>query len=127
MSDDDDKISRLPVRHKKPPQEDGRMLKVVDKWTDLEKCHHRALYRNGRFVSVTYLIRDGETEVECGNCGTKLEPMWVLSRLAHEETDFDHKRKVAAEEMRRLHERSRTQCQHCGQMTRISRAKARQA
>lgn len=122
---DDDKITQLPVGFKKPPQEDGRTLKVVDHWTERDKCNHRSLYRSGRFVSVTYLIRDGETEVECGNCGTKLEPMWVLSRLAHEETDFDRKRQIAADEMKRLQDRTRTKCDHCGQMTRISRAKAR--
>lgn len=124
---DDDKVTRLPVGFKKPPQDDARMLKIVDRYAARDVCDHRHVWRGHTSVSVTYLIREGETEVECGNCGTKLEPMWVLSRLAHEETAFDHKRKVAAEEMRRLHERSRTQCQHCGQMTRISRAKARSA
>jgi hypothetical protein len=42
--------------------------------------------------------------------------------LAGEETKWHESFKRYQAEMRRLSERSRTKCQHCGQMTRISHA-----
>ena len=76
-------------------------------------------------VNVTYAIRKGETEVECSNCATKLDPMWVLTQIAHKESHWNRSRERYQEEMQRLNERSRTKCQNCGHITKISRAKAR--
>lgn len=120
---DDEKITRLPVRYKRPPEDEGRVLKVIDNRFDKDQCDHRSRWQNGHIVGVTYQIREGETEVECGACGTRLDPMWVLRMLAYKETEFENKRKIAREEMARLHERSRTKCQHCEKMTKISRGK----
>jgi hypothetical protein len=126
----DDKIKRLPVRFKKPPGEDVRTLKLVDSSRSRGECNHKWFVRssdglNGRMINVTYLIREGETEVECGNCHAKLDPMWVLRRLAGKETQWENAKYRYHEEMQRLSERSITQCDHCGKMTRISRAKAK--
>ena len=118
---DDDKVKRLGVKFKAPPKEDGPMLRIVHSGGRGD-CDHRWTFVDGRMRSVQYLIREGETEVECGNCGTRLDPMFVLKRLAHEETKWLEARATYAEEMKRLGERSRTKCQHCGQMTRISRS-----
>jgi predicted nucleic acid-binding Zn ribbon protein len=111
MSDDDDKVKRLPVRFKKPVVEEGRTLQVVH--YEHDKCRHD--------LKVTYLIREGETEVECSGCGTKLDPMWVLRKLAAHDSQYYRARERYQEEMKRLNERSRTKCEHCGHMTRISR------
>lgn len=116
---DDDKIKTLPIRFKEPPGESDPMLKIVNSFG--KGCDHRHLWKGGRMVSVTYSIREGETEVECGNCGTRLDPMFVLRRLAIEETKFEQNRQRYQDEMRRLSERQRTKCDHCGKMTRISR------
>jgi len=113
---DDDNVKKLPVRFKTPPKEGDAMLKVVSFGED-GKCNH--IWRGSTMSYVQYVIRDGETEVECGECGTKLDPMWVLTRMAREETQWGRTRLHYIEEMRRLNERSRTKCQHCGQMTRI--------
>lgn len=121
--EDDDKIKRLPVRFKEPPNEAGRTLKVVDNRFSRDDCDHR--YQRGTHNLVTYLIRTGETEVECGGCGTRLDPMFVLNLMASAETDWLRTRQLYVEEMARLGERERTKCQHCGQMTRISHAKPR--
>jgi hypothetical protein len=48
--------------------------------------------------------------------------MWVLTKLAHKETGYHETERRYHEEMKRLSERSRTKCEHCGQMTRISRS-----
>lgn len=120
MSEEDDKVRRLNVRFKVPPSADGPMLKVVDGW-DRSTCNHRNYFEGSHPRSVQYLIRDGETEVECGQCGTKLDPMFVLRRLAVEETQWHNTRQRYQKEMKRLDERSRTKCQHCEKITRISR------
>ncbi len=119
---EDDKISRLPVRFKQPPGDEGRTLKVVQSWDD-KKCDHLSGWRK----PITYLIRKGETEVECSGCGMRLDPMFVLNLMANAETDWLRTRQLHLEETKRLAERSRTKCDHCGQMTRISRTKARTA
>jgi hypothetical protein len=115
---DDDKIKPLPVRFKAPPTGET-MLKVVRSRSG--ECDHRWFFAGGQMKTVTYLIREGETEVECGNCNTKLDPMFVLLRLANEETQWARTREAYIEEMRRLSERQRTKCEHCEKMTRISR------
>lgn len=120
---DDDKIRRLPVRFKEPANEAGRTLKIVDNRFSRDECDHT--YQRGSSRRVTYLIRKGETEVECGGCGTRLDPMFVLNLMANAETDWLRTRELYIEEMRRLDGRKATKCQHCGQMTRISRAKAK--
>jgi hypothetical protein len=124
MSDSDDKIKPLPVKFKKPPGDEPPFLKVVHYGGP---CNHQWFWRgdptsaDSRMVNVTYLIREGETEVECSNCGTKLDPMWVLRRMATEETQWLRTRERYMDEMKRLRERSRTKCWHCGKMTEISR------
>jgi hypothetical protein len=126
VSDEDDKVSRLPVRFKQPPGEEGRTLKIVDTRFSRDECDH--VHLNGAWNRrVTYLIRKGETEVECSGCGTKLDPMFVLALMANSETDWLRTRELYVEEMKRLSERKATKCQKCGYMTRISRAKATSA
>lgn len=119
---DDDKVKPLPVRFKR--QDEPRTLQVV---SYDGACDHKKHWVGNDLREVTYKIRDGETEVECGVCGTRLNPMFVLMRIASQETGFTHTRKVYQEEMKRLSERSKTQCNHCGKMTRISRTKPNKA
>jgi ribosomal protein S27E len=104
-----DEIKRLPVRFKKPAIDEGRTLQVV---RPIDKCDH--------VTRVTYAIRPGETEVECSGCGTRLEPMWVLTKLANEDSRYHQAAIRYQEEMKRLRERSRTKCEACGHLTRIS-------
>ena len=123
MSEDDDGVIRLPVRFKNPPSEDALSLVVVHS----EGCNHKWHFVRGKLVHFPFLIREGETEVECGGCGTKLDPMWVLRNLANEENGWKMAQERYLDEMKRLSERSRTECQHCGKMTKISRTKAKTA
>lgn len=116
---DDDKIKPIGVKFKQPPGEDEPKFRVLDRFDG--GCSHNTYYRDGKMREVQYLIRPGEAEVECGQCGAKLDPMWVLNRIASRESEALRLRKIAAQEMARLHERSRTKCRHCGQMTEISR------
>lgn len=119
----DDNITKLPIDFKAPPSEDCPRLKIVDRFD--KGCDHKSVYTNGKFVEITYKIREGEMEVECGNCFQRLEPMWVLKNLANRESGYHRKRKIAQEEMSRLSGRSKTKCRSCGAMTPISKANSK--
>lgn len=126
---DSEVVTRLPVAFRDAPGEDAPCLHVVNSSDSRLGCNHQWAYRNdgsgNRMVSATYRIRQGETEVECGLCSGKLDPMWVLQQLARNESRWLQNRLRAQEEQKRLSERERTKCEHCKQMTRISRAKPR--
>ena len=97
-----------PKRH---VPEDGRCLTLHERF-EPNKCRHEGPYE----VDETLL------EVECGQCRERLSPMWVLVRLATKESQYTRIREACTEEQKRLAERSRTKCHHCGEMTRISRS-----
>jgi hypothetical protein len=70
--------------------------------------------------NAAYIVDETLAEVECGKCGAKLNPIWVLARLATEDRRYLDAQRRYQEEMARLSERERTKCEHCGHMTRIS-------
>jgi ribosomal protein S27AE len=114
MIDDDNGPSDIiPFPKKKRKGDEGKMLEIVryDGGCD----HHRTTFR----------LRDGETELECARCGTKVDPMFVLRELANQESRWFDNRERYQDEMKRLDERKKTECEHCGRMTRISRHKPR--
>jgi len=89
--------------------------KPVPKERFLVVDHMACSHHNG-----PYIIDDTLAEVTCGQCKAKLNPMFVLKQLAHQETRWHTHFKQYQGEMKRLSERSKTKCQHCKQMTRIS-------
>lgn len=111
MQGDDDQLPGnvlvLPVKRKEPPGADAPFLVVES----LGECSHF-----GPFV-----VNEKEDTVTCKQCGTRLNPMYVLKRLAMEETRWHRARSTYQDETKRLKERSRTKCRHCGEMTPISR------
>jgi len=115
MEDDSDNITRLPVKFKNPMPEERA---VLHPWEVMKGggCSH---------FMVQYVVDEALAEVECGKCGAKLNPMWVLSKLASQDRRFEEGQKRYQEEMQRLGERSRTKCFHCGKLTDISRSKTR--
>lgn len=108
---DDSNITKLPVRYRQPP-EDGRTLLGKYDPPHHPTCNH---------LMVEYWVDPAEAEVTCGRCKTKLNPMWVLGQLATDDRRFAENQKAAKAAQERLAERSRTKCDHCGKMTRISR------
>jgi len=112
MTDDpDDNVKRLPVRFKKPVPEDRTLVNPFEVAARF-KCLH---------VMVGYVIDPSAAEVECGGCGEKLNPMWVLGQLVTADRRFAESQARYQDEQKRLAERQRTKCYHCGKMTRISR------
>lgn len=107
MSEEHDNVSKLPVRFKRPAPE-GQVL--LNKWQVHGKspCSHK-----------TFIIDDSLNEVECEQCHAKLNPMWVLARLAAEEGDWRRRSEIAHAIEAKLETRTRCKCDHCGKMTRI--------
>lgn len=80
---------------------------------------------------VTYLAREGECrhiniqvsedldEVDCRDCGRKLNPIWVLRRMAQQETKWSRRRAELLALSEAVDKRVRCKCEHCGEMTRI--------
>lgn len=101
----DDKITRLPVVHRTRDV----ALELVH-YDPKEPCSHKHCH---------YRIREGEAEVECGGCGTRLEAMFVLRQLAIEDSLWKQRQQAAAKTAQEVSQRIRTKCQHCGRMTRI--------
>jgi hypothetical protein len=125
----DDNVKPIPVKFKAPPgDDDAPFLKVIDRMGD--GCNHRYTWVDNpkgsafgtKQVNATYMIREGETEIECGLCHTRLDPMFVLKIMASEENQWSRMRARYLDEMKRLNARSRTRCYHCGKMTEISRS-----
>lgn len=104
MSDD---IKKLPVRNKRG--DDGKLFLVPPPY---EKCKH---YRG------PFEIDEDAGTCTCKECGDTVSPMFVLKRLMNKESQWNRTRGNYLDEMKRLKERSRTKCRHCGQMTPISR------
>ena len=108
MDDVDDNITKLPVRFK--PRDEERTL--LRPWE---------VGKHGGCLHPRFVVDDKLLEVECGVCKEKLSPMWVLVHLATKDMQMKESRKRYVEEMKRLEERSKTKCEHCEKMTRISR------
>ncbi len=58
---------------------------------------------------------------KCKACGGEVSPIFVLEQLMRDESRWNRTRTAYLDEMKRLGERSRTKCEHCEKMTRISR------
>ncbi|TAZ20732.1 hypothetical protein ELH77_19190 [Rhizobium ruizarguesonis] len=112
---DDDNVQPIGVKFKPPPSNERTLTVVRD-----VGCDHKLTFVNGKVVRANYLIREGETEVECGLCGKHLDPMFVLLHLANQETSWIRNRQAYLEEHKRLNSRRRTKCEHCQKITRIS-------
>ena len=100
---DDSKITGIGVGFKKP-KPDEQMLSVVRK----RHCDH------------AYIIDAEASVVTCSKCDLTFNPMSVLVDLVRVESKFMRNAERYRDEMKRLSERTRTKCDSCGKMTRIS-------
>lgn len=107
----DDNVKKLPVRFKEPVPGERTLVRPYEVMKD-GGCSHFLTH---------YIVDEKLAEVECGTCGAKLNPMWVLGQLANMDRRYEEAATRYQEEMKRLSERELTKCRHCGKMTRISR------
>ena len=101
-----DNILKLPATFKEPPGGE-RMLVPVDP----RACDH---------FNATYQVDVRGGKCVCLNCKEEVSPMFVLEQLMKQESRWLQTRAAYQDEMKRLAERSRTKCKHCGQITRVS-------
>lgn len=98
-------VITLPV---KPRDNDNeRVLTQVHSY----QCMHR------RFT-----VDERLGQVECRDCKEKLNPMFALLSLCRQEGRYWELHARYQDELARLAARSKTKCEHCDKMTRISRA-----
>lgn len=99
-------VAVLPVKHKAPPSGDLMLIPPP-----ASKCIH---------FNTSFEVDEDAGKCTCKGCGEEVSPMFVLKRLMQLESRWMRTRSAHQDEMKRLKERSRTKCQHCGKMTRIS-------
>ncbi|MDH0342126.1 hypothetical protein [Chromobacterium haemolyticum] len=80
---------------------------------------HIGFAKPGQCRHLNVRVNEDLAEVTCRDCEAKLNPIWVLSRMAKEETKWAFRRSEFIKTREALAQRSRCKCQHCGQMTRI--------
>lgn len=98
----------LPVQHRQPPAENGPMLQAVPMFS---RCIH---------FNTQFEVDVDAAKCRCLGCGLEVSPMFVLEALMRQESRWMQTRAAYQDEMRRLAERARTKCQHCGRITTIS-------
>lgn len=69
-----------------------------------------------------FIVDDKLAEVTCADCSEKISPIYALLQLCGQENRYHELHARYQDEMKRLAERSRTKCRHCGEMTPISHA-----
>ncbi|GAB6139927.1 hypothetical protein JCM14076_06560 [Methylosoma difficile] len=66
-----------------------------------------------------FLVDEELAEAECADCGAKLNPMFVLIKLARKESRLQQRLEEFNSMSAELDKRKRCKCQHCGKMTNI--------
>lgn len=100
MSDD------IPVLHPKPkrrrPKRDESL--VLHSVRDYS-CKHPH-----------FVLDEAKSEVECGVCKEKLNPIWVLKEMASHDSFIASRRDKLREEVKKLQDRTKYKCGSCGKM-----------
>lgn len=113
---DDENVTKLPVRFKEPAPPERTLLHPHElRAVNVNRCGHN------EFEGAAFIVDEKLDQVTCSKCGERLNPMWVLKQLTNRDSRFHEAHRRYHEEQQRLAERARTKCQHCGEMTRISR------
>ena len=103
-----DNIKDIGVRFKKPTT--GNEDKFLTLVSPYKGC-----------IEHKYVIDEEGDVVTCSNCDKTFNPMSVLVKLSRKESRWMMNMQRYNEDMKRLSERCRTKCQHCKQMTKISK------
>jgi len=97
----DDKITRLPVQIKGTP----RVLKLAPTYVGCQHLHA--------------IVDEKLTELECRDCGAKLNPIAYLANMARTLGRWDWERDRIEKARASLAERSKCRCTKCGEWTEI--------
>lgn len=95
-----DNIVNLPRRKK------GEPTGPVEVVYDYGKCQHAHVE-----------VCEKKAECICRDCGEKLNPIWVLMRIATDDRIFVDRWAGMKAEMQLMQGRMRVKCRHCGKFT----------
>lgn len=107
MTDDKEVIDLTAVRSEKRKSE-IQLIIGGKSFGDPAFCDHKQ-----------FLIDPKQAQVECKDCGTLLNPMWVLERLCSEESRYKRRKKECLDVLQELRKKSKCKCKHCGKFTDI--------
>lgn len=65
------------------------------------------------------VVDEKKAEVVCADCGEKLNPIWVLSRLANEDRILRDRWATMKADLHYMAQRRRYKCRGCGQMNNV--------
>lgn len=68
-----------------------------------------------------YIVDRTLSAVECGICGERLNPIWVLEQLCDQESRARQHLNALKDKAEKAKEKNRCKCEHCKNMTRIQR------
>lgn len=101
-------ILHLPVKPREPVSDESFLVPVP---------HSKCIHFNGPFEID---VKGGRCV--CKRCNEEVSPIFVLEQLMNQESRWMRTRAAYQDEMQRLDARSKTKCQHCGAITRISKS-----
>ncbi|EKO3439510.1 hypothetical protein NTE19_003402 [Vibrio fluvialis] len=84
-----------------------RMLKKAQSYP--VKCKH-----------AQFMVDQQLDTVECGKCGERLSPVWVLSQLADKETELRRRFSISKALAEEVKDKTKCKCEHCGKITSIA-------
>ncbi len=98
MADDD-----IHILHKrtKPRRDEDLVLHVVRDYS----CRHPH-----------FIVDEAKSKVECGLCGEKLNPMWVLQEIARQDSQLAQMRDALSKKVTDLRNKTKYKCGSCGKM-----------
>lgn len=105
MMEDDNNIHKLNVR-KKPDRSEKPPVKVVRSF----KCTHNNI-----------TVDEDLSEIECDDCGRKLNPIAILARFAKKDERMYWYRENLRKEVETYKDRLRFKCGSCGQVNNITK------
>lgn len=105
MTEDTGKVHKLQTR-KRPTKDDKPALRAVENF----KCKHNHI-----------VVDEKLFEVECDDCGEKLNPIWVLAKFAKQDESLTWRRDALKKEIEAYEDRLRFKCGSCGQVNNITK------
>jgi len=79
----------------------------------------RSRYEAKRCRHLHITVDEDKAEVECSDCGEKLNAVATLVRFSNEESRLRYRIDEMKKVSQQLDAKIRCKCQHCGQMTRV--------
>lgn len=79
----------------------------------------RMLHRPKQCEHYPLIVDEALGEVECGDCGEKLNPIAALARMARQESKLGRMQQELKTLRAELEHRNRCKCTHCGHITKI--------